>query len=88
MEFAKGPIIDVENWESGKYSPTPTIIEAAMALYSSHTVEDIFRNDASAINLASTESAISNIISEAHQKSDKVICFVTRITSTEDFGRS
>src|ERR1019366_1056009 len=44
--------INLENWSSGKYHPTPTIIEAAMALYNSHSVADISRNDATAINLS------------------------------------
>ena len=26
-----GPVIDAEEWEQGRYHPTPTIIEAAMA---------------------------------------------------------
>jgi len=32
LEFAEGTVIDPKQWESGRYSPTPTIIEAAMAL--------------------------------------------------------
>ena len=35
----------------GSYSPTPTIIEAAISLYNNHNVEAITRNDADAINL-------------------------------------
>src|SRR5207245_2899936 len=33
LEFAGNDSIDAGRWESGRYSPTPTIIEAAMALY-------------------------------------------------------
>ena len=40
------PISDYENWAISRYSPTPTIIEAASALYQSHTVEDITRHEA------------------------------------------
>jgi hypothetical protein len=49
--FSEGNEIDPTKWEQGRYCPTPTIIEAAMALYSNHSVEDISRNDASDINL-------------------------------------
>jgi hypothetical protein len=42
--------------------PTPTIIEAAQALYLGHNVEDISRNDASAKNLNQTTKAINKII--------------------------
>ncbi|MFN8219235.1 MAG: hypothetical protein U0S12_03775 [Fimbriimonadales bacterium] len=30
-----------EEWAAGRYSPTPTIVEAALALYGGHSVEDI-----------------------------------------------
>lgn len=33
------------NWIISPYSPTPTIIEAARALYENHTVEDIKQNE-------------------------------------------
>lgn len=42
--------------------PTPTIIEAAQVLYNGHNVEDISRNDASAINLNKTTEEINKII--------------------------
>ena len=79
LQFADGENIDYHNWESGKYSPTPTIIEAAMALYNNHSVADISRKDASAINLSETSSAISNIITYSQQNAKKAICFVTGV---------
>jgi hypothetical protein len=63
----------------GSYSPTPTIIEAAVSLYNNHTVENITRSDAAAINLTATTSAISKIIDYAKQKHLKIICFVTGV---------
>lgn len=71
--------IEIENWEQGRYHPTPTIIEAAMALYNNHSVEDISRSDASAINLSQTSEAISEIIQCSKEKSEKAICFVTGV---------
>ena len=41
-------IIEVETWEGGRYHPTPTIIEAAMALYGGHKVEEISKKEARA----------------------------------------
>jgi hypothetical protein len=61
--------IDREQWENGRYCPTPTIIEAAMALYNGHSVSDISRRDASAINLSDTSDAISEIIRFSKEKS-------------------
>ncbi|HXL82172.1 MAG TPA: DUF2075 domain-containing protein [Pyrinomonadaceae bacterium] len=79
LEFASGTAIDIDRWESGRYSPTPTIIEAAMALYNSHSVEEISRSDAAAINLTVTSNAISEIIEAARANSFKAVCFVTGV---------
>lgn len=68
-----------DEWEVGRYSPTPTIVEAAMALYRGHSVSDISRSDASAKNLSQTSEAISKIIKESKGKSQKAICFVTGV---------
>lgn len=79
LEFSQNSIIDPQNWINGRYAPTPTIIEAAMALYNNHNVEDITRSDASAININVTSNAISDIIEEAKTKKFKAICFVTGV---------
>lgn len=39
----KGVELDGIGWARGRYSPTPTIIQAASALYANHNVEDITR---------------------------------------------
>src|SRR5947209_20463080 len=33
LQFAQGAPIDPSAWEAGRYCPTPTIVEAATALY-------------------------------------------------------
>lgn len=62
-------------WMDSLYMPTPTIIEAAQALYMGHNVEDISRNDASAKNLNQTTKAINKIIdySKIHNKNQYVL---------------
>jgi len=77
--FNDGETIDSKVWEEGRYCPTPTIIEAAMALYNNHSVTDISRSDASAINLSQTSKAVSEIIRLSKEKSEKAICFVTGV---------
>jgi len=72
-------IINADDYANGRYSPTPTIIEAALSLYNSHTVSDITRNDAHAINLSRTTVAISEIIKLAQKEKTKIICFVTGV---------
>ncbi len=79
LRFSEGSPIDTARWERGQYSPTPTIIEAAMALYGGHAVTEISRSDASAINLSQTSDAISEVIETARATSHKAICFVTGV---------
>ena len=79
LQFVDGPEIVADEWEQGRYSPTPTIIDAAVALYSGHSVEDILRKDAGAMNLARTTEAISAIIESAKTHSHKAMCFVTGV---------
>ena len=66
-------------WGTGSYSPTPTIIEAARSLYARHTVHDITRSDAGAVNLAVTSAAVERIIAGARERRRKAIVFVTGV---------
>jgi hypothetical protein len=66
-------------WETGGYSPTPTIVEAAIALYGGHAVSEISRNDACATNLSITSKAVSEIIETSRATGSKSICFVTGV---------
>jgi len=79
LDLIDGDAINQLQWENGRYCPTPTIIEAAMALYHDHTVEDISRKDASAINLQQTTDAISEVIHSSKLNSCKSICFITGV---------
>jgi hypothetical protein len=71
--------IIVTDYINGGYMPTPTIIEAAVSLYNTHSVENITRRDASAKNLTATTSKISAIIELAKKEQKKIICFVTGV---------
>lgn len=79
LRFIEGGPIDRAVWEQGRYCPTPTIVEAAMALYKGHAVEEISRSDASAINLSTTSQSISQIILRSRMNSEKAVCFVTGV---------
>ena len=59
-------------WINSRYRPTPTIIEAAQALYQNHDVKEISRNDAGADNLESTNAAINYIIEDCKRNNKKV----------------
>jgi hypothetical protein len=79
LRFAEGEHINAETWAEGRYSPTPTIIEAAISLYNNHSVTDISRTDASATNLRQTSKLVTEIIDKARINKEKVICFVTGV---------
>ncbi|RZL64462.1 MAG: DUF2075 domain-containing protein [Variovorax sp.] len=79
LVFCDGPLIDVSVWEAGGYYPTPTIVEAALALYGGHAVAEISRSDATARNLSKTATAISHVATESKALSRKSICFVTGV---------
>jgi hypothetical protein len=67
------------NWADSGYKPTPTIVEAAQALYQGHAVEDISRSDAGARNLTHTANCINEIIEHSKINRRKSICFVTGV---------
>ena len=79
MQRASEQSIDGIQWEAGSYCPTPTIIEAAITLYSGHSVTAISRTDASGQDLHRTTESISNVIEDAKAKSYKAACFVTGV---------
>lgn len=79
LSLLDGTPINMTEWEKGRYCPTPTIVEAAMALYRGHSVENISRSDAGAINLTQTSEVVSEIIKSSRNKSQKSICFVTGV---------
>ena len=79
LAFADTSPLHAETWRAGRYCPTPTIVEAAMALYSGHSVEAISRSDADATNLSVTSTSLDHIIADAKVRKRKVICFVTGV---------
>lgn len=71
--------INASDWEKSTYKPTPTIIEAAQALYKGHNVNEISRHDAGAINLSITTNYINTIIEKSKKENKKSICFLTGV---------
>ena len=71
--------IDHAQWSRSGYQPTPTIVEAAQALYRNHDVSEIARSGADAENLGRTTDRINELIENAKAKIRKVICFVTGV---------
>ena len=69
----------LDNWVISPYSPTPTIIEAARALYENHSVENITRHEADNISTDTTTNYILKVINDSKLHNKKSICFVTGV---------
>jgi hypothetical protein len=74
-----GAALDGDAWGRAAHQPTPTIIEAARALYSRHTVDAITRDDAGAKTLQVTSGRVEEIIEQARSRHEKAIVFVTGV---------
>src|SRR5439155_10107470 len=74
-----GAAVNADAWARASYHPTPTIVEAARALYAQHSVEAIARFDAGAQNLHVTSRRVEELVDEAQAKGRKRICFVTGV---------
>lgn len=70
--------VDGLKWARGRYSPTPTIIQAASALYAKHKVTDIAKCD-SGENLQKTTDFVLGVIDHAKRNREKSIVFVTGV---------
>ena len=69
----------IDNWTISPYTPTPTIIEAARALYENHSVEDITRHEADKVSTDRTINYILQVIENSKAEKKKSICFVTGV---------
>jgi len=67
------------NWIISPYAPTPTIIEAARALYENHSVENITRHEADKVSTDKTIAYILYVIKKSKENKEKSICFVTGV---------
>lgn len=79
LQTVTGEKLDNFRWSSAPYFPTPTIVEAARALYAQHSVEAIARYDAGALNLRVTSNRVEELVDEARETGRKTICFVTGV---------
>lgn len=69
--------ITAAEFETSPYAPTPTIIEAARALYAGHSVADLARGDTAAEELERSAQRLVEIVLGARARRERVICFVS-----------
>lgn len=77
--YGEDKTIDFDTWFNSPYYPTPTIIQAAVEAYKSHTVSEIARSEAGQDAINRCEKAISQVIDHAEKDRKKCICFVTGV---------
>jgi hypothetical protein len=77
--LARVGVRDGDGWSRAPYRPTPTIIEAARALYARHSVDAISRNDAGARNLRVTSQFVEDVVDEMSRLGGKAVLFVTGV---------
>lgn len=73
------PAIDGMEWARAPYRPTPTIIEAAQALFAGHSVQAIASHEAGSRDLAATTGRVEAVIDQARADGRKAIIFVTGV---------
>jgi hypothetical protein len=71
------PKLDATGFDLSPYRPTPTIVEAAQALYAGHTIADIGRGDAADAELQAAAEALRAFAAEAKKRRKRLVCFVT-----------
>jgi len=69
--------LDAIGFDLSPYRPTPTIIEAAQALYAGHEIADIGRGDAGDAELQAAASTLQAIAAQAETERTHTVCFVT-----------
>jgi hypothetical protein len=73
------PSPDGAAWEDGAYSPTPTIIDAALALRSGLNIREIAHSEAAEHDIESVTEEIRSIVAAAKSGQQHAICFLTGV---------
>ena len=68
-----------KSWASGRYNPTPTIIEATCYRYINNNVKEIRESEADANQLTTTTQYLIDKIRETQSRGEKAIFFVTGV---------
>ena len=76
VEHKPSMLAEDDTWAKSGYEPTPTIIEAAVALFEENTVEDITKHDG---DIDLTAKSLERIINDCREKKLKAICFITGV---------
>ena len=71
--------LDGASWDNGPYFPTPTIIEAALALRTGLGIREIAHSEAAEHNIDTVTAEIRAVIDHAQTHHHHAICFLTGV---------
>jgi hypothetical protein len=66
-------------WDDGAYSPTPTIIDAALALRAGLNIREIAHSEAAEHDIETVTEEIRAVVATAQTEHKHVICFLTGV---------
>jgi hypothetical protein len=66
-------------WDDGRYSPTPTIIDAALALRTGLSIREIAHSEAAEHDIDTVTKEIRTVIAQAQIHNQHAICFLTGV---------
>jgi len=73
------PPPDGAAWNDGPYSPTPTIIDAALALRTGLSIREIAHSEAAEHDIDTVTEEIRSVIEHAREHHEHAICFLTGV---------
>lgn len=79
LAASRASTIDGMDWARAPYRPTPTIIEAAQALFAGHSVQAIASHEAGSRDLEATTGRVEAVLDQARAEGRKAIVFVTGV---------
>ena len=71
--------LDPKAWDTSRYFPIPTIIEAASAIYRNHDVRNLARSKSGSENLETTQQALEVAVQDAITRQIKKLILVTGV---------
>ena len=71
--------MDGHEWDHGAYHPTPTIIEAALALRTGLDIREIAHSEAAEHEISAVVDEIRKIVESSRRDGKRSICFVTGV---------
>jgi hypothetical protein len=75
----RSPVISAGEWNSSRYFPVPTIVQAASAIYSQHNVKELAHSRAGTDNLEATQRAVAASVQDARLRNVKKLLVITGV---------